>query len=124
LPIKPSGLDFVCWKFFVCLFLLFTTTPVAYGSPKLGAKSELQLLPQPQQRQIQAMSVTYTTAHDSARYLTHWVRPGIEATSLWTLVEFIYAAPQQELQLPVGSFFSHIFNPVLVIGLFIFSISS
>ena len=41
--------------------------------PRLGVKSELfcQPTPQPQQRQIQAASVTYTTAHDNAGSLTH-----------------------------------------------------
>ena len=53
--------------------------------------------PQTQQYQIQATSVTYTTAHDNARYLTHWASPGIETASSWMLVIFVSAEPQWEL---------------------------
>ena len=37
--------------------------------------------PQPQPHQIWAMSATYTAACSNARFLTHWVRPGIEPIS-------------------------------------------
>ena len=53
--------------------------------------------PQPQLRQIRAASVTYTTAQGNARFLTHWVRPGIEPTTSRFLVRFISAVPQWEL---------------------------
>ena len=41
--------------------------------PRLGVKSELQLLAYttPQQLGIQASSVTYTTAHGNSRFVTH-----------------------------------------------------
>ena len=42
--------------------------------PRLGVESELQLpasITQPQQRRIQALSVTYTIAHGNAGSLTH-----------------------------------------------------
>ena len=41
--------------------------------PRVGGKSErfCQPPPPPPQRQIQAASVTYTTAHDNAGSLTH-----------------------------------------------------
>ena len=45
--------------------------------------------PQPQQRGIWAMSVTYTTAHGNARSLTHGWRPGSEPASSWILVRWI-----------------------------------
>ena len=54
--------------------------------PRLGVESELQLpacTTTPQQCQIQATCVTYTTADGHARSLTHWTRSGIEPTSLW-----------------------------------------
>ena len=51
--------------------------------------------PQPQQRQIWAASVTYTTAHSNAGSLTHWMRPGIEPASSWTLHRFLPTKPQQ-----------------------------
>ena len=44
------------------------------------------------------MSVTYTTAHGNAGFLTHWMRPGIEPMSWWILVGFVTAEPQWELQ--------------------------
>ena len=46
-------------------------------------------MPQPQQRQIQAESGTYTTAHSNARSLTHWARSGIEPAASWFLVRFV-----------------------------------
>ena len=44
-----------------------------------------------------APSVTYTAAHNNARSLTLWARPGIKPGSLWILVGFISAEPQWEL---------------------------
>ena len=43
-------------------------------------------MPQPQQRQIRAVSATYTTAHSNAGSLTHRARPGIESVTPWFLV--------------------------------------
>ena len=43
------------------------------------------------------MSATYTTAHNNARSLTHWARPGTEPTFLWILVGFITTVPQWEI---------------------------
>ena len=54
-------------------------------------------MPEPQQRQIQALSVTYTTAHGNAGSLTHSERPGIEPASSWILVRFVSAEPRWEL---------------------------
>ena len=53
-------------------------------------------IPEPQQHQIWAASLTYTTAHSNAR--SHWVRPGIEPTTSWFLVRFVSAVPWQKLQ--------------------------
>ena len=55
---------------------------------RLGVKSEscsCRPIPQPQQCQIWAMSVTYITAHGNTRSLTHWAGPGIEPVSSWIL---------------------------------------
>ena len=59
--------------------------------PSLGVQSELQLrpMPQPQQRQIWAASVSYTTAHGNTGSLAHGARPGIEPASSWILVRFV-----------------------------------
>ena len=50
--------------------------------------------PQPQQCQIQAISLTYTPAHGNAGSLTHGVRPGIKPTNSWIPVGFVTAEPQ------------------------------
>ena len=52
--------------------------------PPLGVESELQLPASPQQCQIQAESVTCTTACSNAEFLTLRVRPWIEPISSWT----------------------------------------
>ena len=59
--------------------------------PRLGLKSEPQLLPVPQpwQHHIWATSLIYATACGDARFLTHWVKPGIEATSSRTLCQVL-----------------------------------
>ena len=61
--------------------------------------------PQPQQHQIWAVSVTYTTAQDNAGSLTHWARLGIEPASSWFLVRVIFTVSRRELQKFVGFFF-------------------
>ena len=50
----------------------------------LGVESELQLL-------------AYAPACSNARFLTHWVRPGMEPPSSGIQVRFITSEPQQEL---------------------------
>ena len=45
--------------------------------------------PQPQRHQIQAPSVTCTTADGNTRSLTHGARPGIHPTASWILVRFV-----------------------------------
>ena len=58
---------------------------------------------QPQPRQIQAASLTYTTAHSNTRSLTHWTRPGIKPESSRILVRFIFTEPHWELPLSTPS---------------------
>ena len=68
--------------------------------PRLGVQLELQLpgcATATQQRKIRAASARFTTAHSNARFLTHWVGPGLEPASSRILVWFITAEPQQEL---------------------------
>ena len=84
--------------FFFCPFRAAST---AYGSSQgrgwIRAAAAALCHTQPQQRWIQAMSVTYTTAHGNTRSLIHWARPGIEPASSWILVKFVSTEPQQEL---------------------------
>ena len=54
---------------------------------------------------IWAASVAYTTAHDNARSLNHWVRPGVEPTSSCILLRFITTEPQWELLFHIYIFF-------------------
>ena len=56
---------------------------------RLGVKLEIQLLAYAIGTEIQAIYVTYTTAHGNTTSVTHWARPGIEPTSSWILVSFI-----------------------------------
>ena len=90
----------VVWCFlFVCLFCFallcfFRAAPVAYGSSWaswLDQSCSCQAMPQPQPQpcRIWATFLTYTTAHNNARSLTHWERLGIEPASLWILVGFV-----------------------------------
>ena len=67
---------------------------MAYGSSQVRSQianwsCSCQPTPQPQQHQTQAACVTYTTAHDNTRSLTHCLRPGTKPASSWILVGFI-----------------------------------
>ena len=74
-----------CYMFL--LVLLFRAAPAAYGSPQV--RGRIGGTPQPEQHGTWTASVTYITAHGIARFLTHWVRPGIEPTSSWIQFGFI-----------------------------------
>ena len=65
--------------------------------PRLGVNRSCSCWPTPQQRQIRAVSATYTIAHGSAGSLTHWARPRTERRSSWLLVMFATAEPWWEL---------------------------
>ena len=89
------------WGFYF-VFTFFRASSVAYGSFQGRGWIRATAAGLHHRHRIWAMSVTYTTAHRNARSPTHWTRLGIEPTSLWILVGFIYTVPQQEL--PRGSF--------------------
>ena len=58
--------------------------------PGLGVRSEhLKPMPQPWQHRIWGTSATYAAACNNARSWIHWMRPGIEPTSSWTLCGFL-----------------------------------
>ena len=83
------------WPF---LFIhYFWATPAACGGSQVRGLI-CQRMPEPQQRQIQAVSMTYTTARGNARSLTHWARPGIEPATSWFPVGFISTEPRRELR--------------------------
>ena len=90
---------FTFWWLELCLFIyLFKgCSHSMWKFPAKGWSNQSQLIPQPQQCQIQAMTVTYTAAQGNVGSLIQWVRPGIKLTSSWILVRFITAELQQEL---------------------------
>ena len=52
-------------------FCLFRASPTAYGGSQAMGLIGATVTPQPQPRQIPAVSATYATAHGNARSLTH-----------------------------------------------------
>ena len=65
--------------------------PHQMEAPRLGVNRSCSYgpTPQPQQRQIWAVSTTYTTADGNAGSLTRRARPGIESATSWFLVRFV-----------------------------------
>ena len=96
---EQSG-PMIIYTFFF-FFCLFRTVPATYRGSQarglIGAVATSLHHSQPQQRQIQATSTTYTTAHRNTRSLTHQARSGIKPASSWILDRFISAEPQQKL---------------------------
>ena len=69
---------FVCFLGLVCVCVYGCTRNI-WMFPKQGLNQTCSHwpMPQPQQRQIQAASAAYTTAHGNAGSLAHWARPEI-----------------------------------------------
>ena len=90
----------VCLFFVLFCFCFSGPHPQHMEVPRLGVKSELQLLAYTTVTAMRdrASSANYTTAPSNIGSLTHWVSPGIELASPWTLVRFISALPQWELR--------------------------
>ena len=86
-PIKSRGLvlpylPLVFYSFFFLgPHLHHTEVPGAWGQMELQLPTYTTVM----QHQIQAASATHATACCNARSLTHWMRPGIQPTSLRTL---------------------------------------
>ena len=80
------------WNFLFYLFIYFLGLhPWPMEVPRLGIKSELQLLAYATATAIWDLRCIWdlTTAHSNTRSLTHWARPGIDPASLWILVGFV-----------------------------------
>ena len=74
------------YSFLAGFFLVFLGPhPRHVELPRLGADLSYSRrpMPQPQQGQIQAVSVPYTVAHANAWSFTRWARPGIEPKTSW-----------------------------------------
>ena len=93
----PHVLLFVCFGF--CLLSFLGCTRGIWRFPGQGSSQSCccQPRPEPQQRQIRALSVIYAIVHSNAGSLTHWSRPGIEPETSWFLVGFVSAVPRREL---------------------------
>ena len=83
---KPTHL---CQVIFFLCFLGPYSLHMEVPGWRLNQSYSCQPKPQPLQREIQVVSVTYTTAHSNARSLTLWAGPGIEPISSWILVRFL-----------------------------------
>ena len=71
---------------------------MAYGSSQArGSNWSWSCCCQPTQCRIWGMPLTHITVLGNARYLSRWLRPGIQPASPWILVRFLTAAPWWEL---------------------------
>ena len=88
-----SGSPRVPKRYFTLFFFFFMASPVAYGSSQargpIGATTASLRHNYSNTRSKPHLRPTYTTAHSYAGYLTHWVRPGIEPASLWTVCQVL-----------------------------------
>ena len=103
------------FSFFFLFSCFFMAIPAAYGSSQArqglnwSCRCSCPPTPQPQQQGMQAMSVTYITAHSNARSLTHWERLEIEPVSSWILVGFVSIEPQWKLLQKFSWLLPHIY---------------
>ena len=91
-PSHPEALFF---------FWLFRAAQAAYGGSQARGRIGAAAVGL---HRIQAVSVTYTTAHGNAGSPIHRARPRIDSASSWILVRFIAAVPQWGLP-PLGAFY-------------------
>ena len=82
-------------------FFLFRAVPVAYGNPRLGVKSKLQLLAYATATETRDQSHVCNLHHSSRQ--DHWARPGIKPAFSWILVRFVTTEPQWELWVYLSS---------------------
>ena len=70
---------------------LFRATPMAHGGSQ--ARGQIRAVAASLHHWVQALSVTYITAHSNSGSLTHCARPGIKPVSSWILVRFLSTEP-------------------------------
>ena len=92
----PCVCVYVCVYVFIFAFFFKGPHPWHMEVPRLGVKSELQLLAYATATAMWDLNHIYDLHH---RSLIHWTRAGIEPASSWILVRFISAVSQQELPL-------------------------
>ena len=95
----PSKLAqwFFFFFFFFPVFLGLHPWHVQVPSYVSNGRCNCWPTPQPQQHQIPAASVTYTTARGNTRPLTHGTKSGLEPVSSWILGGFVTTEPPLEL---------------------------
>ena len=80
-------------KFLTCsvFFVFFSSLDHTHGIWTFPGEGPFNCkpTPQPQQHQIRATSMTYSTAHGNTGSLTHWCRPGIKPVTSRTLWQFL-----------------------------------
>ena len=89
---NSTSFKFQLFKFlFICLLPFLGLHLQHIEVPRLGVKSELQLLTYTMARATRDTSCVCDLHHSSrnVRYLTYWVRPGIESASSWILIGFV-----------------------------------
>ena len=86
------------WDFRFVLFCFLTAAPVACGSSQtvLNQSWSFRPTPQPQQCLILTAFVTVTTTCGNAKFLTYWVRPGIEPASSRILCQVLNPLSDKE----------------------------
>ena len=89
-PHPSSPTLFICSLFTYVAFGGHTRSIWKFPGEGSNWSCSHQPIPQPQQRQIRAASVTYATAHSNAGSTTHQGRPGMEPTSSWIVVGFFF----------------------------------
>ena len=123
---KATLLEQCGYWYFVCLFCLFTATPVTYGSSQaIGVKSELQLLA------YATSTATWDPSHICDLHHCSWqhqilyplMRPEIKFSSSWIPVRFLtYWATARtsycfcnDMKHILWSFFSKFLNDLIAV---------
>ena len=108
---------------------LSRAAPMAYGGSQANGPVGAEFASLHHSHSSLTSSVTYTTAHSTARSLTHWARPGIKPTSSWMLVRFTNGlATMGTSKTPVNSYllyqYRHIFwKPSVVFINYIYNLT-
>ena len=82
---------------YIYILVFWVLHPQPMEVPRLRVNWSCWPTRQSQQHDIWAMSATYTTTHNNAGSLNHWVWPGIKPTTSWMLVRFVTTEPWWEL---------------------------
>ena len=85
-------------QFGLLIFFLFRAVATIYGNSQ--DRGQIRVTAAGRRHSHVAMrdwSCICDLHHSNARFLTHWVSPGVKPSSSWILVKFVSTAPQMEL---------------------------